>query len=154
MFGLHIYNYAFIDKNDTGLLWDTQRSGPLTDGCLLSGPPGPFVPGEVCPVGLHPRLWGPLLCYVVAPTWEANMRVSDEATNITYVHFGWVPTTMRCFVDINRLCVVRAANRFHGAINRVSQFPLLRFNKLSQMVWFSESKWTKCCETENQPIHL
>lgn len=26
MFGSHVYNYAFIDKDDTSLLWDKPRS--------------------------------------------------------------------------------------------------------------------------------
>lgn len=34
MFGSHIYNYAFIDKNDTGQSVGQTESSQLTDGCL------------------------------------------------------------------------------------------------------------------------
>lgn len=40
---------------------------------------------------------------------KENIRVSDGADNVTYVPFGRAPTAMRCFVDINDLCVVRTA---------------------------------------------
>lgn len=34
MFGSHVYNYVFIDKNNTGLLQDKVRSRQPTDGRL------------------------------------------------------------------------------------------------------------------------
>lgn len=32
MFGSGVYNYVFIDRNSTDLLWYKQRSGPPTVG--------------------------------------------------------------------------------------------------------------------------
>lgn len=121
---------------------------------LLSRPPGPLVPGEVCAVGFHPGLWGPLLRYVVAPSWK-DKHQSKWRRRERHVYSRWMSSNHNeVFWRHQRaVCSQSCANHFHGAINRESQFPLLSFNKLSQMVQSSE--WREFSEkTTSTMFHL
>lgn len=125
LFSFLIYNYAFIDKNETCPQQDTRRSGQETDGSfsLLCGPPGPLVPGEVRPVRFHPGLWGPLLCDFVAPTWRAKTTVSGES--VPSVQWTSSSADEVSSGHLQATCIQNVSNDFRGAINRRSQFSLL-----------------------------
>lgn len=152
LFGSHIYNYVFIDKNYTDPLRDKLRSSQLTDGVfsLLRRPPGSLVPGKVCSIGLHPGLWGPLLCYVVAPTWKDKHQGKWWGRER---HVLWMTSSHNevFWRHQQPVCCPNCTNHFHGAINSLSQFPLLSFNKLSQMVQFSEWREFSVTEKLEQP---
>lgn len=103
---------------------------------LLSRPPSSLVPGKVCSVGFHPGLWGPLLRYVVAPTWKDKHR-SKWWGRERHVYSLWMSSNHNEVFWRHQQPVwsPNCTNHFHSVINRVSQ---LSFNKLSQMVQFSE----------------
>lgn len=61
-------------------------------GCLLGRPSSPFVPGKVCSIWLHSRLWDPLFCYIITPTCK-NKQAQSTVSQVYLTGWIWEMST-------------------------------------------------------------